>query len=291
MALITNEIPTGTINGINKVFTLSQPIAQIVLTTVDGATYLGTVVILGNQITLGDAPTVSLNVTYYNTTPPSVSTGTTFSNLLLLLASKLANRSTVFYTNADRAQALNWARTQMSHFNFPELVQTVSLSFSPTVLNGINVAVATEPAGLNRYIKLWDITAPQQEYAYLEPTDFDIGGPGNTFTREITGGIRYTYVLPITTTSLNARYAQAISLFTTNGNVQNEFDPHYDDLIIDGAINWLSLKGRDFNDLAVFQQSFQSQIAQVFQNNVEQGGTASHPRFIFYGEKFDILNP
>jgi hypothetical protein len=72
MAFISKEIPAGLINGINTVFTLSNPIALIDDIWFDGGIYLtppGTFFTVGNTITLGNAPTVSLEIDYY-TTPP-----------------------------------------------------------------------------------------------------------------------------------------------------------------------------------------------------------------------------
>lgn len=60
-----NEIPTGTIDGVNKTFTTADTLYSIAFTTVDGAIYTGTVTIIGNTFVLADAPTASITISYY----------------------------------------------------------------------------------------------------------------------------------------------------------------------------------------------------------------------------------
>ena len=69
MADIKKEIPSGAINGVNKVFTLLNTPTQIDDVFMDGAIYTS-FSIVGNILTLTDAPTLSLFVDY--------STGITF---------------------------------------------------------------------------------------------------------------------------------------------------------------------------------------------------------------------
>lgn len=69
MAFIPKEIPSGAINGSNTVFTLSQPVYQIYSVYVNGLTYFGSIGLVGQTITLGDAPTVSIYVDYFDTEP------------------------------------------------------------------------------------------------------------------------------------------------------------------------------------------------------------------------------
>jgi hypothetical protein len=66
---IKKEIPLGAINGVNKTFTLSNEIGVVDDVFMDGAVYVGFSV-SGNQITLSDAPTLSLYVDYSTTTVP-----------------------------------------------------------------------------------------------------------------------------------------------------------------------------------------------------------------------------
>lgn len=65
MNFIAQEQAMGVINGINTIFTLSNQIFQIDQVVVDGLPYLGSIVPNNNQITLGDAPLVSVYVWYY----------------------------------------------------------------------------------------------------------------------------------------------------------------------------------------------------------------------------------
>lgn len=70
MSLQVLENPTGTVDGVNKVFTTTQNIYQIVEVIVDGVTYLGSIAITDvNQFTLGDAPQYFVYITYYDSAP------------------------------------------------------------------------------------------------------------------------------------------------------------------------------------------------------------------------------
>jgi len=69
MSFISKEIPTWTIDWVNKVFTLLNTPDYIDDIFMDGAIYVSFTV-LWNQITLTDAPTVSLYVDYEDSTAP-----------------------------------------------------------------------------------------------------------------------------------------------------------------------------------------------------------------------------
>lgn len=77
-------IPAGVIDGVNKTFTLPTAIDVLDVVEVNGATYYGTVSPLSGSavITLGDAPTVSIYVWYWDTPPaPPNDDGYTFLDL------------------------------------------------------------------------------------------------------------------------------------------------------------------------------------------------------------------
>lgn len=84
MAFIPKEIPVWAIDGVNKIFTLSKNIDQLDDVFVDWAIYTDISITWGNQITLSDAPTVSIFVDYYDTPPLNPSNG-------FLLVSDLRN--------------------------------------------------------------------------------------------------------------------------------------------------------------------------------------------------------
>ena len=67
MSFIAKEIPTGLINGINKTFLLLNPVDYITDIFVDGTIYT-TFSLVGNQLTLADAPELSIYVDYYTGT-------------------------------------------------------------------------------------------------------------------------------------------------------------------------------------------------------------------------------
>ena len=53
MSFVPREQATGTVDGVNKTFTVSQNIFQIDQINVDGIDYLGSISVSGDQITLG----------------------------------------------------------------------------------------------------------------------------------------------------------------------------------------------------------------------------------------------
>ena len=61
--IISNEIPTGLINGVNKSYTALNDVQQITDVIMDGAEYFDFTV-NGNVITLSDAPTLSIHIDY-----------------------------------------------------------------------------------------------------------------------------------------------------------------------------------------------------------------------------------
>lgn len=69
MAYISKENLTSQVNGTNKVFTTANNIAQIDDLFVDGAIYFDYTVTASNEITLTDAPTSSLYIDYYTSSP------------------------------------------------------------------------------------------------------------------------------------------------------------------------------------------------------------------------------
>ena len=68
MAFIANEVPSGTIDGVNTTFTTSKPISIVDEVVVDGAEYFDFSFTRGSTtLTLTDAPTASIRVDYYDT--------------------------------------------------------------------------------------------------------------------------------------------------------------------------------------------------------------------------------
>ena len=69
MAFYSKQVPTGTINGVNKTFTLANTIFQIDDIWIDGAIYSGTYTKSGAVVTLADAPTATITIDYWSTDP------------------------------------------------------------------------------------------------------------------------------------------------------------------------------------------------------------------------------
>lgn len=124
MALVTNEIPTGTINGTNTVFTLVRTAYQMDDVLIDGASYTGSVIINGNQITLSDAPLYELIVDYYDAPPNNLvypsyipattSVQTVIDNVLAELGvvssnsvASLSETNMIRYVNSAHKELLN----------------------------------------------------------------------------------------------------------------------------------------------------------------------------------------
>lgn len=62
----SKEVPTGVINGGNRVFNSTQPILQLDDIFIDGEIYLGAVTLNETQILLGDAPLYTIYVDYWD---------------------------------------------------------------------------------------------------------------------------------------------------------------------------------------------------------------------------------
>lgn len=91
---IRKEIPLGAINGINKTFTLANEIGMIDDVFMDGVIYTS-FSFSGNQLTLSDAPTLSIFVDYSTTsTTPSTDSETTLGDILGSIWSLLWQKST-----------------------------------------------------------------------------------------------------------------------------------------------------------------------------------------------------
>ncbi len=82
MSSIKKEIPTGAIDGVNKVFLLANAPSQVDDVFMDGAIYVSFTVV-GNVLTLSDAPTLSLYVDYdYAGGSSVVDTTVTFGEII-----------------------------------------------------------------------------------------------------------------------------------------------------------------------------------------------------------------
>jgi len=75
MSYILNETPVGSVDGVNKDYTTADTLYQTVVITVDGVIYTGSVTVVSNVFTLGDAPTASITISYYTSASSSPSTG------------------------------------------------------------------------------------------------------------------------------------------------------------------------------------------------------------------------
>lgn len=98
MAFINDEVPTGLINSSNKVFTLLNTPSQMVSVEMDGANYVN-YVLVGNILTLTDAPTTSVYVDYFTwAIPVPVTSSVTFWDIKAKVWNLLGqtSRSTTF---------------------------------------------------------------------------------------------------------------------------------------------------------------------------------------------------
>ena len=78
MSFVSKEVPTGAINGINKTYLLLNPVDYINEIFVDGVVYT-TFSLVGNVLTLTDAPSASIFVDYYTgTNNPLITSTITF---------------------------------------------------------------------------------------------------------------------------------------------------------------------------------------------------------------------
>jgi len=115
MSYNLNEIPSGTIDGVNTTFTTANALFQLAVVTVDGAIYTGGVTISDNDITLDDAPTTSITVSYYD------AAGTPAVTCTLLVSTvrtqfDLMKRDTTDVSQATFVQWCDWINKFMYRY-------------------------------------------------------------------------------------------------------------------------------------------------------------------------------
>ena len=106
MSFVPREQATGTVDGVNKTFTVSQNIFQIDQINVDGIDYLGSISVSGDQITLGDAPQYYIYVWYYTSAPPSPSFRPNVINVQQALQDLQMRLKDI--TDVPQATAIQW---------------------------------------------------------------------------------------------------------------------------------------------------------------------------------------
>ena len=88
MAFVELETPTGTIDGVNKTFTLANNINSVVMIIIGGVPYVD-YSYTGNTLTLDDAPpadTTDFQISYYSSTPADSSGDFSISDFSTLWA-------------------------------------------------------------------------------------------------------------------------------------------------------------------------------------------------------------
>jgi len=95
MSYWLNEVPSGLIDGSNKVYTTAQNISTLVDIVVDGMEYTDGILIAGNQITLDWAPTATIVVSYWDSPPVLPITGITLQVVKDRLSRRLKDISDV----------------------------------------------------------------------------------------------------------------------------------------------------------------------------------------------------
>jgi hypothetical protein len=150
MAFIFQENLDSQVNGSQTVFTLTNNISLITDVIFDGGPYIGTTTVTGfKQITLGDAPTVSLRVSYYTSAP----TGTSD---LILVSDAIARFQ--LYRNDALGEISNdlyfaWL-SELNYFMYDYLIKS-------------------DPS---RYINEVPLTITEGTAAYSLPSDFSDNG-------------------------------------------------------------------------------------------------------------------
>jgi hypothetical protein len=183
MAYIANETPAGVINGVNTTFTLADTVYQIVLVTVDGVIYTGYYSEVGSVITLSDAPTVSITVSYYTSNPPAPVGSYSTPILVSAARTALENRkrditdvtSTVFVQWCDFVNKYLYRQLFIADPERFIALQTYTISAAPQTHALPGSFENIEPLGTGFFIQNQDGTASSQT---LVRTGYGSGTPG-----------------------------------------------------------------------------------------------------------------
>lgn len=224
MAFISKEVPSGVINGINTVFTLSQIPYQVDDCFLDGAVYLDALGVAGATLTFDFAPTTSIAVDYYTSTPPVPPPPTTPGDTLADLRAKvIAELRTVAGSRAYPTTLINNKLNEgyVAVFNQPKknvYLREDSVEFMgipDTQVNGNIVAGASTIPCDNA------INFPGQgtiliggdfvDYAGTSPTAF-LGCTGLTTSWNTSPTIRATYRIPDYATYIDEQQIRAVSV-------------------------------------------------------------------------------
>ena len=195
-----------------------------------------------------------------------------YSDLLILLSNKLGNQSQSYFLPKDRQMALNWARNMMAGFEFPVLEKVITLTFTPIVVRGQSIAKASLPTDFEggHVKKVWDIY--NNPYDFIIPNAFDAPTAMTYTLQNDDTGVQCLFTYPDTVTTLYMRYSKGVTQFADDGNQLNEFDSRYDDLITEGAVGQLQLKGKTYNDMQVFANEFQEKCRLAYNIEATKAG-------------------
>lgn len=122
--IITNETPSGTIDGSNTEFTLAQHPYSITTVTSD-AVVTTDYTVDGNVLTLDTAPTTSLTVTY------KAIGGQTLGELRTFLTSRVGITIETEFTPSVKNETINFARRMvLRHYSHQDLIKEADLTFT-----------------------------------------------------------------------------------------------------------------------------------------------------------------
>lgn len=296
---IFQETPTGAINGSNKVFTLALPPYQIAAIVLDGADYLigpgyGSYSFAVDTITLGDAPSVSLQISYFTANPviPGNIGTTDLATYLQLLTQKLAQSNTGFHTTEDRVESINEAILSIADkYEIPQLRRKPYPNGTITFTNG----VADFPLDMLRVVKLWNPTPTPVEYTYLVNDLFDDQPPNSvntvwTIDYDVSTGTQRMFIAPsvVSPTVLNMRYI-ANPTILVNSNDQSGIDFHWDYAVAYKAASILLNNERN-PSAPIMEEEANMEIKKAYEAVRKSGGVKQGERLRSRFEKYPLLN-
>lgn len=180
--LIPNEIPSGVVDGVNKVFTFINDIDYITQLTLDGAEYVDFTVDSTNkkQITLVDAPIVSIYADYYPfTTTSTEETECTFWDIKQKVWSLTGQTSnSTNFSDTIVSQEINlrgreiWKGRVVSKLIQDKIYRAGDTSYRESFTN-IRMKWGS---ALSSNLELWDIVAEMNTSFLLPSWYVEIGG-------------------------------------------------------------------------------------------------------------------
>jgi hypothetical protein len=254
---IFNETLSGTVDGINTVFTSAQPIGSVEDLRLGGADYVGFAFVAGSTtVTLNDAPTVgtgapSMDYFVYEATPSPVGTTQTFGGLIDSTYMVLGHdRTSEQFQEALVKEKLNEASRVLNNARTNPKLKLGSYSFNPTGqllatgYSATEIDVGTVPTGTPADGVVLLRGSSPVAYSGVSATAFT-GLTGLSFAYEAQDAVNVGYKLPSAAKKVSAVYVDGLKLDYVDFRLFSNYRKAYLDETARFTV-WRDAAGNDF---------------------------------------------